>query len=84
MNGFYKGLSPLWMRQVPYTMVKFSTFEVTVKAFYRNVFTKPKDQYAKSFQLMITFVSGYWAGIFCALVSHPADTMVSIINKRKS
>ena len=31
---------------------------------------------------MITFMSGYWAGIFCALVSHPADTMVSIINKR--
>lgn len=33
---------------------------------------------------MITFLSGYWAGIFCAIVSHPADTMVSIINKRGS
>ena len=33
---------------------------------------------------MITFMSGYWAGIFCAIVSHPADTMVSIINKRGS
>ena len=33
---------------------------------------------------MITFLSGYWAGIFCALVSHPADTMVSILNKRSS
>jgi len=31
---------------------------------------------------MITFLSGYWAGIFCAIVSHPADTMVSILNKR--
>ena len=30
---------------------------------------------------MITFLSGYWAGIFCAVVSHPADTMVSIMNK---
>jgi solute carrier family 25 phosphate transporter 3 len=29
-------------------------------------------------------MSGYWAGIFCALVSHPADTMVSILNKKKS
>lgn len=34
INGFYKGLSPLWMRQVPYTMVKFAAFENTVKAFY--------------------------------------------------
>ena len=32
---------------------------------------------------MVTFMSGYWAGIFCAIVSHPADTMVSILNKRK-
>jgi len=31
---------------------------------------------------MVTFLAGYWAGIFCAIVSHPADTMVSIMNKR--
>jgi solute carrier family 25 phosphate transporter 3 len=83
-NGFYKGLSPLWMRQVPYTMVKFAAFENTVKAFYSNIFTAPKETYSKQTQLMITFLSGYWAGIFCALVSHPADTMVSIMNKRSS
>lgn len=84
MNGFYKGLKPLWMRQVPYTMVKFAAFENTVKAFYKYIFTAPKESYSKSTQLMITFMSGYWAGIFCALVSHPADTMVSILNKRSS
>jgi len=71
------------MRQVPYTMVKFAAFENTVKWFYKNVFTNPKDSYSKSTQLFITFLSGYWAGIFCALVSHPADTMVSKINNRK-
>ena len=74
-NGFYKGLYPLWMRQVPYTMVKFGAFENTVKAFYANVFTAPRSSYSKSTQLMITFLSGYWAGIFCAIVSHPADTI---------
>lgn len=84
MNGFYKGLSPLWMRQVPYTMVKFAAFENTVKAFYKYIFTAGKENYSKSTQLMITFVSGYWAGIFCAVVSHPADVMVSILNKNKS
>jgi len=84
MNGFYKGLTPLWMRQVPYTMVKFAAFENTVKAFYKHVFTAEKSSYSKSTQLMITFLSGYWAGIFCAIVSHPADTMVSILNKKSS
>lgn len=84
INGFYKGIGPLWMRQVPYTMVKFAAFENTVKAFYKHIFTAPKDSYSKSTQLMVTFLSGYWAGIFCAIVSHPADTMVSILNKRES
>jgi len=65
-------------------MVKFASFENTVKAFYKYVFTNGKDNYSRSTQLMVTFMSGYWAGIFCALVSHPADTMVSIINKRGS
>ena len=80
-NGFYKGLRPLWARQVPYTMVKFGAFENTVKAFYANIFTAPKSSYSKSTQLGVTFMSGYFAGIFCAIVSHPADTMVSIMNK---
>ena len=81
-NGFYKGLGPLWARQVPYTMVKFGAFENTVKAMYNYIWTAPRETYSKQTQLMITFLSGYWAGIFCAIVSHPADTMVSILNKR--
>jgi solute carrier family 25 phosphate transporter 3 len=82
--GFYKGITPLLMRQVPYTMVKFAAFEKTVEFFYKNIFTKGKKNYSKATQLSITFLSGYWAGIFCAIVSHPADTMVSKLNKVKS
>lgn len=48
INGFYKGLTPLWLRQVPYTMVKFSMFERTVVFMYDNIFTKPKETYSKS------------------------------------
>ena len=81
--GFYKGLSPLWARQVPYTIVKFVAFEKIVQKFYSSIFTAPKDSYSKGTQLMVTFMSGYIAGVFCAFVSHPADTMVSILNKRK-
>jgi len=81
-NGFYKGIYPLWARQIPYTIVKFVAFEKTVRALYANVFTAPRETYSKNTQLMVTFLAGYWAGIFCAIVSHPADTMVSIMNKR--
>jgi solute carrier family 25 phosphate transporter 3 len=77
MKGFYKGLIPLWSRQIPYTIVKFVAFEWFVQFFYDNIFTLGKENYSKGTQLSITFASGYLAGIFCAVVSHPADTIVS-------
>jgi solute carrier family 25 phosphate transporter 3 len=81
INGFFKGLGPLWGRQVPYTVVKFVAFEKIVEAFYSKVFTAPKDSYSKGTQLGVTFASGYIAGVFCAIVSHPADTIVSKLNQ---
>lgn len=85
VNGFYKGLAPLWARQIPYTIVKFVFFEKTVEMFYRYVLTsKPKHEYSKAQQLSVTFASGYIAGILCAIVSHPADTMVSKLNNMKT
>merc|ERR1712087_716772 len=83
-NGFYKGLAPLWARQIPYTVVKFVFFEKVVEFFYKNIFTAPKESYSKATQLSITFASGYTAGVLCAIVSHPADTMVSKLNAVKS
>ncbi|KAH7937671.1 hypothetical protein HPB49_014398 [Dermacentor silvarum] len=83
LNGFYKGLSPLWMRQIPYTMMKFACFERTVELLYKHVVPKPRDQCSKPEQLVVTFVAGYIAGVFCAVVSHPADTVVSKLNQEK-
>lgn len=79
MSGLYKGLYPLWARQIPYTMTKFATFEETVNQLYRMA-GKPKDQCSGLQQTGISFAGGYIAGIFCAIVSHPADVMVSKLN----
>jgi len=81
VGTFFKGLKPLWLRQIPYTMMKFACFEKTVVALYTYVVPKPRDQCSKSEQLMVTFAAGYIAGVFCAIVSHPADNIVSVINK---
>ena len=78
--GFYKGLPPLWFRQVPYTMMKFACFERTIEFFYKHVIPYPRDSLSKPSQLAVTFASGYIAGIFCAVVSHPPDTIVSKLN----
>jgi len=77
----FGSLVPLWSRQIPYTMAKFYFFEKVVGYFYDNLLTKPREEYSKATQLSVTFASGYIAGIICAIVSHPADTLVSLKGK---
>ena len=56
---FYKGIVPLWGRQIPYTMMKFACFERTVEALYKYVVPKPRSQCSKPEQLVVTFIAGY-------------------------
>ncbi|KAI8823718.1 putative mitochondrial carrier family [Fimicolochytrium jonesii] len=77
----YGSLGPLWARQIPYNVSKFFFFEQIVSGFYTYLLTKPKDSYSKTTQLGVTFASGYLAGVVCAIVSHPADSIVSLMSK---
>ncbi|KAK2579315.1 hypothetical protein KPH14_008267 [Odynerus spinipes] len=83
LGGFYKGLVPLWLRQIPYTMMKFACFERTLELLYKYVVPKPRQECTKGEQLIVTFAAGYIAGVFCAIVSHPADSVVSKLNQEK-
>lgn len=65
-------------------MAKFFFFEKIVSLFYTHVFTEPKDNYGKPLQLGVTFASGYLAGVVCAIVSHPADSLVSLLGKKEN
>ncbi|KAL4755500.1 hypothetical protein BDW72DRAFT_163925 [Aspergillus terricola var. indicus] len=80
--GLYKGLYPLWGRQIPYTMMKFASFENIVEAIYRYL-PGQKTDYNKGAQTAVAFTGGYLAGILCAIVSHPADVMVSKLNANR-
>ncbi|KAL6325166.1 hypothetical protein AAG906_023011 [Vitis piasezkii] len=81
--GLYKGIVPLWGRQIPYTMMKFASFETIVEMLYKYAIPTPKDQCSKTLQLGVSFAGGYVAGVFCAIVSHPADNLVSFLNNAK-
>lgn len=81
--GLYKGIVPLWGRQIPYTMMKFASFETIVELLYKNVIPTPKDQCSNPFQLGVSFTGGYIAGVLCSIVSHPADNLVSFLNNTK-
>lgn len=60
-------------------MMKFASFENIVAAIY-NYLPGQKSDYNKGAQTGVAFVGGYMAGILCAIVSHPADVMVSKLN----
>ncbi|PKS06338.1 hypothetical protein jhhlp_007086, partial [Lomentospora prolificans] len=82
-SGLYKGLYPLWARQIPYTMMKFASFETIVEMIYHRL-PGSKDDYGKAAQTGVSFTAGYLAGILCAVVSHPADVMVSKLNATRA
>jgi solute carrier family 25 phosphate transporter 3 len=79
----YAGIGPLWARQIPYTIIKFVAFERIAEAIY-GMLPKKKEDMNKVEQMGVIFSAGYLAGVLCGAVSHPADTMVSKINKIKT
>lgn len=64
-------------------MMKFASFERIVEMGYKHAIPTPKEQCSKTLQLGVSFASGYIAGVFCAVVSHPADNLVSFLNNGK-
>lgn len=65
------------------TMMKFASFDTIVEMIYKHVIPKPKEQCSKPLQLAVSFAGGYVAGVFCAVISHPADNLVSFLNNAK-
>jgi solute carrier family 25 (mitochondrial phosphate transporter), member 3 len=72
-------LGPLWGRQIPGTIVNFYTFENAVAMIYA-VRGQPKQDYSALQQLGVTYAAGYIAGFCSAVVSHPADSLVSLMS----
>ena len=63
-------------------MMKFASFETIVEMIYHRL-PGQKSDYGKSAQTAVAFSGGYMAGILCAIVSHPADVMVSKLNANR-
>jgi len=80
VGSFYAGFGPLLFKQVPYTMAKFVVYEKCVEAIYKRV---DKSTLSDGAQTGVNLGSGLIAGFAAALVSQPADTMLSKINKTK-
>lgn len=71
------------MKQVPYTVGQFVSFELAVtlvKGIVRTLFAIEGEQAFAS----ISSIAGLLAGITAAIISHPGDTILSKINQEES
>ena len=80
LGAFYSGFGPILFKQVPYTMAKFVVYEKVAEAIYKRV---DKSTTSDGMQTVINLGSGLMAGFAAAIISQPADTMLSKINKTK-
>jgi len=76
----FGSLGPLMGRQIPSTIANFYVFENVVDAVYTHALPGTRDDYNLQLQLGVTLFAGYVAGFVSAVVSHPADTLVSLMS----
>merc|ERR1712071_674586 len=81
IGGFYAGLAPILAKQVPYTMAKFAVQGNCADAIYGSMGKSPADV-SSSTNLGVSLLSGVVAGVASAIISHPADTLLSKVNKK--
>jgi len=80
LKGFYSGFGPILFKQVPYTMAKFAVQGATAEAIYNGAGIDAKTA-SGSTKMGVSLSSGVVAGVAAAIISHPADTLLSLINK---
>ncbi|KAJ0136906.1 hypothetical protein HZ326_20100 [Fusarium oxysporum f. sp. albedinis] len=78
VGALYAGFGPILFKQIPYTMAKFVVYEKVSEAVFRKF---PKKDLSDGMQTVANLGSGLIAGFAAAIVSQPADTMLSKINK---
>ncbi|CAO3618147.1 unnamed protein product [Cunninghamella echinulata] len=82
IKGFYSGFGPILFKQVPYTMAKFVVYELAAEKIIASL-GKPKEELAPSTLTQVNLGAGVIAGTAAAIISQPADTLLSKINKQK-
>jgi len=80
LKGFYSGFGPILFKQVPYTMAKFAVQGWAAEKISAAI-GQPLDKQVGSTKMAVALSSGVIAGVAAAVISHPADTLLSQINK---
>ncbi|PWZ02564.1 mitochondrial carrier [Testicularia cyperi] len=79
--GFYAGYAPILCKQIPYAIGQFVTNEWAHTVVDSSITKEQRAQYGKAGEVTIQLGCGMVAGVAAAVLSHPADTLLSKINK---
>jgi len=80
LKGFYSGFGPILMKQIPYTMAKFAVQGEAADQIAASM-GKTQAELTGGTKLGVALASGVIAGVCAAIISHPADTLLSKVNK---
>lgn len=80
LRGFYSGFGPILFKQIPYTMAKFAVQGRVAESMYQSL-DKTPAQCSGLLNMSVSLGSGVIAGVVSAVISHPADTLLSKVNK---
>ena len=80
IGGFYSGFVPMLFKQVPYTMAKFAVQGRAAETLYATTGIDPATAGGVS-KMGVALTSGVIAGVAAAIISHPADSLLSKVNK---
>jgi len=80
ITGFYSGFGPILLKQIPYTMAKFAVQGAAAEQIWKATGLNASES-SESTKLAVSLSSGVVAGVAAAIISHPADTLLSLINK---
>merc|ERR1712224_701498 len=80
LAGWYSGFVPILFKQIPYTMAKFAVQGAAAE----QIFSMLPDRKTLSTgkKMGVSLASGTIASVAAAIISHPADTLLSKINKK--
>jgi len=81
VRELYAGFLPIICKQIPYAIGQFTVNEFCHELAFRSMSEETKRKLSRTQKFSIALGSGIIAGFAAAILSHPADTLLSQINK---
>lgn len=78
VNGFTKGLNPMILKQVPYTVTKNVSFDLITRFLYSSLRQNGVATISHGMKFMIPLISAAIASVLSSLTSQPGDTILSL------